>query len=188
MHIFDLQRHCWENTLPKGHYIHGRASFGMCHGPTPNTLIVAGGTFYDTWSGSNVMEYNTRKRMWTNVLSDFEDMPFRLYGQSACVYGDNLLLFGGSTGRHYSNDLYEYSTCSNRWRKLTTIGQKPSPRYKHQAVIMGQKMYIVGGGCFMPFTDVHCLDLETLVWEETEMRVRGRLRFPRVVFYILYSI
>ena len=162
----------------------------MCQGATPNTLIVAGGISFEMgrWGVRNkdFMRYNTRKRMWTSILAETE--MSMLYGQSACQYGDNLLLFGGSTGLNFSNELYEYNTCSNRWRKLATIGQKPSPRYKHQAVIMGHKMYIVGGGCLKPFTEVYCLDLKTLVWEETKMRVRGRLRLPRVVLYILYSI
>lgn len=78
---------------------------------------------------ADVVEYNTRTRTWTSVLTDSEETPCRFYGQSVCTYGDNLLLFGGSTGLHYSNDLYEYNVCSNRWKKLLTTGKKPSPRY-----------------------------------------------------------
>ena len=39
-----------------------------------------------------------------------------------------LLFFGGSTGLHYTNDLYEHNLCTNSWRKLTTTGRSPSPR------------------------------------------------------------
>lgn len=177
MHIFDLQRHCWENALPKEHYVHARASFGMCQGPTPNTLIVAGGTGVEMDSlRADIVEYNTRKREWTKVLADSEEMPCKSYGQSVCAYEDNILLFGGSTGLHYSNDLHEYNIYNNRWRELTTIGRKPSPRYKHQAIIMEHKMYVIGGGCFKPeqdSIDLYCLDLKTLVWEETKMKVGG---------------
>lgn len=177
MYTFDLQRHCWENNLPKGDSIHARASFGMCQGPTPSTVIVAGGTGVEVDSlRADVMEYNTRKRKWSSVLADSEETPCKFYGQSVCAYGENLLLFGGSTGLHYSNDLYEYNTCSNRWRKLVTIGRKPSPRYKHQSVIVGHKMYVIGGGAFKPeqsIIDLYCLDLKSLVWEEMTIRVRG---------------
>lgn len=123
---------------------------------------------------ADVVEYNVPNRTWTRILTDSEKTPCKFYGQSVCTYGDNLLLFGGSTGLHYSNDLFEYNVCSNRWRKLVTTGRRPSPRYKHQAVAVGDKMYVIGGGCFKPeqsSIDLYCLDLKTLVWEETEMTV-----------------
>lgn len=47
-------------------------------------------------------------------------------------------------------------------------------RYKHQAVAVGDKMYVIGGGCFKPeqsSIDLYVLDLKTLVWEETDMTV-----------------
>ena len=75
MHIFDLQRHSWENALPKGPSIHARASFGMCQGPTPNTLIVAGGTGVEMDSlRGDIVEYNARKRTWTTAFADSEEM------------------------------------------------------------------------------------------------------------------
>lgn len=180
MYVFDLQLHRWERAVPKGDAIHARASFGMCQGPTPGTVIVAGGTGVEMDSlRADVVEYNTRTRTWTSILTDSEETPCKFYGQSVCTYGDNLLLFGGSTGLHYSNDLFEYNVCSNRWRKLATTGRRPSPRYKHQAVAVGDKMYVIGGGCFKPeqsSIDLYCLDLKTLVWEmeETEMKVGVR--------------
>ncbi|CAB1101283.1 unnamed protein product [Ectocarpus sp. CCAP 1310/34] len=184
MYVFDLQMHRWERAAPKGDSIHARASFGMCQGPTPGTVIVAGGTGVEMDSlRADVVEYNTRTRTWTSVLTDSEETPCKFYGQSVCTYGDNLLLFGGSTGLHYSNDLFEYNVCSNRWRKLTTTGRKPSPRYKHQAVAVGDKMYVIGGGCFKPeqsSIDLYCLDLKTLVWEMDETEMKGDLPKARV--------
>ena len=70
---------------------------------------------------------------------------------------------------------------TNNWKRLVASGRMPSPRYKHQAVVVGHKMYVIGGGCFKPEQsgiDLYCLDLKTLVWEETEMK--GELPKARV--------
>ena len=54
---------------------------------------------------------------------------------------------------------------------LITTGDRPSPRYKHQAFIDGDSMYVVGGGSFEPegpHLDVYCLHLagaKALEWE-----------------------
>ncbi|CAM9398958.1 unnamed protein product [Discosporangium mesarthrocarpum] len=174
MYVFDLELHRWERVTCKGDPIHARASFGMCQGPTPGTVIVAGGTGVEMDSlRADVVEYNTRTRTWLSILTDSEETPCKFYGQSVCAYRDKLLLFGGSTGLHYSNDLFEYNVCSNMWKKLATSGKRPTPRYKHQAVTVGDKMYVIGGGCFKPeqsSIDVYCLDLKSLVWEETPMK------------------
>jgi Rab9 effector protein with kelch motifs len=174
MYTFDLDLHRWEAVSSKGDVTpSARASFGMCAGPTPNTLIIAGGTGVEMDSlRSDVMEFDTRVRTWSKVTGGGDDAPSRFYGQTICKYGDILLLFGGSTGLHYTNDLYEYNVGTNWWRKLATTGKRPSPRYKHQGLVVGSKMYVIGGGCFKPEAasiDLYCLDLETLVWEEPSM-------------------
>lgn len=50
-----------------------------------------------------------------------------------------------------------------------------------QAVVVRDKMYVIGGGCFKPeqsSIDLYCLDLKTLLWGETEMT--GKLPKARV--------
>lgn len=182
VYVFDLELHRWDKVAVKGDAPLPRASFGMCAGPAPGTLIVAGGTGVEMDSlRADVVEYNVPKRTWTRILTDSEETPCKFYGQSVCSYGDNLLLFGGSTGLHYTNDLFEYNVRTNTWKRLVTSGRMPSQRYKHQAVVVGHKMYVIGGGCFKPEQsgiDLYCLNLQTLVWEDTEMK--GELPKARV--------
>ena len=182
VHVFDLELHHWAKVAVRGDAPLPRASFGMCAGPAPGTFIVAGGTGVEMDSlRADVVEFSVPSRTWTGVLVDSEQTPCKFYGQSVCTYGDNVLLFGGSTGLHYTNDLFEYNIQTNKWRKLITSGRKPSPRYKHQTVVVGDKMYVIGGGCFKPEQsniDLYCLDLRTLVWEET--RTKGELPKARV--------
>ncbi|CAM9434454.1 unnamed protein product [Chrysoparadoxa australica] len=170
---FDMDLHHWERVKIQGPEPSARASFGMCKGTCPGTLLVAGGTGVEMDSlRADVLEYDIRSRTWNKVLTDSEETPCKFYGQSVCTHGENLLLFGGSTGLHYTNDLFEYNVRGNKWKKLNTTGRKPSPRYKHQAVVVGDTMYVIGGGCFKPeqsAIDLYCLDLKTLEWEETVM-------------------
>ncbi|KAG5182529.1 hypothetical protein JKP88DRAFT_164369 [Tribonema minus] len=171
VYTFDLDTHQWNAVAVNGEPPLPRASFGMCARPSPHrSIVVAGGTGVEMDSlRADIVEFDTRTRAWRRVVTDSEETPCRFYGQSLCTYGESLLLFGGSTGMHYTNDLYEYNTTTQRWRKLTTTGRKPTPRYKHQAVIVGASMYVIGGGCFKPeqsTIDVHRLDLATLAWDE----------------------
>ncbi|CAM9188719.1 unnamed protein product [Phaeothamnion confervicola] len=191
MYVFDMRLHRWDRVVGKGVVTPtARASFGMCAGTAPGTIIVAGGTGVEMDSlRGDVLEFDTRTRSWSKVLMDKEKTPCQFYGQSACRYGEVLLLFGGSTGLHYSNDLYEYNVRSGKWRKLATTGRKPSPRYKHQAVVVGDCMYVIGGGCFKPeqsTIDLYCLDLKTLVWAETT-EMHGDIPKARVAHSCSYD-
>ncbi|KAG5191249.1 hypothetical protein JKP88DRAFT_259626 [Tribonema minus] len=171
MYTFDLDRHVWELIPHRGEEMPtARASFAMCSGPDEKTLIVAGGTGVEMDSlRSDILQFDTRTRRWIKLHRDGDDAPSKFYGQTVCRYGDVLLLFGGSTGLHYTNDLFEYNVVTNCWRKLVTQGRRPSPRYKHQAVVVGDFMYVIGGGCFKPeqsAIDMYCLNLRTLVWAQ----------------------
>ena len=69
------------------------------------------------------------------------------------------------------NDLYIFDIKSSRWTLKQAIGTIPSPRYKHQSVNYGNKMYVFGGGLYDPppgDIDVYCLDVELLKWERVK--------------------
>ncbi len=170
MYAFDLETNHWEKVKAEGNTPLPRTSFGMCAGLTPGKFIVAGGTGVDIHSlRGDIVEFDSKKKQWSQIREDSEDTACSFYGQSLCMYKNSLLLFGGSKGLHYSNDLYAYNIRYNLWRKVKTKGCKPSPRYKHQAVIVGDKMYVLGGGRFKPdqeYIDIYTLDLNTLEWEK----------------------
>ncbi|CAN0008432.1 unnamed protein product [Choristocarpus tenellus] len=118
----------------------------------------------------NLLEFDLRTRLWRKRLADEEGLPFKLCGQTVCVdeRKGRLLYFGGSTGLEYRDDTLEYLPATNQCHKVATSGRVPSPRYKHQAFILGGSMYIVGGGSFRPqgmHIDMFLLDLESHRWE-----------------------
>ncbi|KAJ4720691.1 acyl-CoA-binding domain-containing protein 4-like [Melia azedarach] len=55
----------------------------------------------------------------------------------------------------------------DQWTALPVSGPRPSARYKHAAVVVGEKLYIVGGsrnGRYL--SDVQVLDLGSLAWSK----------------------
>jgi len=54
-----------------------------------------------------------------------------------------------------------------KWVRPVTSGRPPTPRGQHNAVVLGQKMYIIGGiNKDTIFNDVYTLDLDTFTWEK----------------------
>jgi hypothetical protein len=77
-------------------------------------------------------------------------------------------IFGGTMGVHYSNAILRFNARSCTWSKVVTTGHRPTPRYKHASVIVGDYMYVIGGGSFYPKTvciEVYRLNMRTFIWE-----------------------
>ena len=95
-------------------------------------------------------------------------VPPASYGGSLVCWKNALYLFGGTSGQVYHHEVFRFSLVRGQWSLLYTSGPKPAPRYKHESVIVGKLMYVVGGGTIVlganTAIDVHVLDLETLTW------------------------
>mmetsp|Transcript_25899 Transcript_25899/g.44665 ORF Transcript_25899/g.44665 Transcript_25899/m.44665 type:complete len:508 (-) Transcript_25899:191-1714(-) len=168
-HAFDFETMRWSSVRCKGEMPGARASFSMCKGPEEGTLIIAGGTA-DDGIHNDVFEFCT----YTRTFRKLGESPFcQFYGQSMVVYGRKIIFFGGSSGHHYVNDVCSFDVDTNRWEKLLTTGTAPSPRYKQQCVVVGDKMYLMGGGAYRPRAGpihVYCLDLNTWNWQRLVCR------------------
>eukprot|EP00049_Salpingoeca_infusionum_P006725 m.110755 g.110755 ORF g.110755 m.110755 type:complete len:553 (+) comp13406_c0_seq14:148-1806(+) len=78
-----------------------------------------------------------------------------------------LWMFGGTTGHEFYNDLWCFDLVSQRWEELPEQHQTPSARYRHQTVIVDDKLYLFGGGApgvVYEVDDVRVFDLKTKVW------------------------
>jgi len=174
LYRFDLRRYEWEALRPEGAGPEGRASHASCAIET-----VGGHGYYYVHGGSgaewgrssknDLFCYHTKRRRWLQVKQSGR-LPPPMYGHSLALHRENtLILFGGTTGWDYFNDVYAFDVPSKTWRTLRVKGAPPSMRYKHQSCIIKDGLYILGGGQFhapdYPF-DVHRLDLVTLTWEQ----------------------
>lgn len=79
-------------------------------------------------------------------------MPSRRYGHSMVLYNRSFYIYGGYDDYGYKcNDLYEYRPLTNKWCRVTTLGQPPE-RYHHSAVAFSGSMYVFGGNSGEPST------------------------------------
>ncbi|CAM9445880.1 unnamed protein product, partial [Heterosigma akashiwo] len=171
-YCFDLETLEWQRIRGTGEAPSARASFSMNPGADDGTIIIAGGTG-DQNEGlqGDVFEFNVHTQHWRKLADQEacgEESFCQYYGQSMVQYKGALVFFGGSTGTQNTKRNLRFDPESQQVEQLQTTGQPPSPRYKHQALVVGRHMYIFGGGNYKPPTDridVHRLDLDTLAWE-----------------------
>ncbi|KAI0351665.1 galactose oxidase [Trametes cingulata] len=137
-------------------------------------FVFGGGESADYYNDVYVLD--TVMRRWYHPLSS--DTPEE---QRTCVfppprrahtsvlYKNKLWIFGGGNGSMALNDVWTLDLSGGlerlRWEQVETRGKKPSPRGYHTANLIGSVMVIVGGSdgreCF---SDIWCLNLETLLW------------------------
>ncbi|CAG8752875.1 16590_t:CDS:10, partial [Gigaspora margarita] len=66
-------------------------------------------------------------------------------GHIACVYKDNIYIFGGTDGIRCYNDLWCYDTQNNSWSEISSNDFNPSPRCYHKAALVDDIIYVFGG-------------------------------------------
>lgn len=103
---------------------------------------------------NNWREYKTEKaREQTSdsplVHVSFEklpDPPFLPRRGHTCVsIGKYILLFGGTTGTRYFNDLWLYDSVSMQWREINIYGDPPSKRYGAMMGFLDTSIIVAGG-------------------------------------------
>lgn len=103
-----------------------------------------------------------------------------------CSINGKLYMFGGTTGHVYFNYLHVFDELNQSWTLQETSGTRPSPRYKHQALVIDTKMYIIGGGVYTASNrpiDVHYLDVSTLTW--FQVKCKGTVPLARIAHSIV---
>lgn len=114
---------------------------------------------------------NFVSRGWVPVANTTTS-PLPLRGEfSMSRWQSSLLLYGGCDigFRVFYNDLWQASFSKNvySWTKVTTSGEQPAPSCGHGAVILKDRMYILGGLVSPNVAygnGLHALNLITMKW------------------------
>lgn len=173
VYILDLDSHQWRHVENSGTVVQGRASHCCCVGPGDKDIYMFGGSG-PCWGRTNLgdlCKFDTEKEEWS-IMPLRGQMPPPGYGQSLCRYENRLILFGGTCGSFFYNHLFEFDTIEQVWTRLQTQGRPPNPRYKHQAVVLGDSMFVLGGGQYSPEEgpmDIYRLDLVNMVWSQHDL-------------------
>mmetsp|Transcript_42072 Transcript_42072/g.69506 ORF Transcript_42072/g.69506 Transcript_42072/m.69506 type:complete len:909 (+) Transcript_42072:229-2955(+) len=151
---FDFLSCQWIQLEATGDVPEPRASFAFVTGPSEGTLILGGGTTNDGPS-CDMYEYNLAQSNWRRLQwrdgAEVAAAFLSLYGQSLAAFGRHHLLgFGGTSGNEYFGNLVHFDLAECRACYIAAEGPAPTPRYKHQAIVVGQRMYVLGGGAYRP--------------------------------------
>lgn len=109
-----------------------------------SSMFIFGG-----WNGHDTLddlyEYSMTTSQWYGVPGR-GDVPPSRYRHSAVVHGCCMFIFGGVDKRQARfADLREFSFDKRSWSGVQTMGDPPSARTFHRAVMYAGCMYILGG-------------------------------------------
>ncbi|XXQ30399.1 Ras-GAP domain-containing protein [Plasmodiophora brassicae] len=83
-------------------------------------------------------------RQWTGGVVGLRPEP-RQGHRLARLSDTDFLLFGGRNAMRAYNDVWRYSSTSDTWTPIGTVGESPSPRHLHSFVRVGQAFAVAGG-------------------------------------------
>jgi len=136
-------------------------------------IYVWGGTGHDLqgFEEQELYEFDTYQRSWKLTSSTGwarNSLNSRYFGRTSSFYENKVYFFGGGLDNgEFLNTLFSYDLTEKEWDSIQTTGDLPCPRYKHQSCIVGDKLFVIGGGCYLPTAekvDVYVLCLKTFNW------------------------
>eukprot|EP00752_Nemacystus_decipiens_P004691 g4279.t1 len=163
LHVFNVAGQRWrEIVVPAGKPRPAqRTCAAICASEEEDRLFLSGGAGDDPYDlRGDLLQFDVRERTWSVLYDDdgvktgarSQSFPFRRIGHTMVHHSasNRLVLFGGSTGLEYFDDTHAFDLAAGSWTLLATVGERPSPRYKHQAFIDADFMYVIGGGSYEP--------------------------------------
>lgn len=130
-----------------------------------DTLLVYGGTGYQFGEKrsnkcSLLYPYSTPRNI--EAIDAIGDGPDPQYGQAITVLDNCLYVIGGTTGYHYTCDIYRLDLVTRQWEVVyrsdpNVNDDDPEGRYRHEIAIDNNYIYLFGGG-----TRERTFDLESI--------------------------
>ena len=92
------------------------------------------------------------------------DPPTERRGHTTLIVDTFLLVFGGCYQElKCYNDLFFLDLRSHKWIEIPTLGQQPSPRGGHAAILYGTTLWVFGGNSVQGYmNDLFSFNLETV--------------------------
>ncbi|XP_068621269.1 F-box only protein 42 [Battus philenor] len=188
--MFDLSKRLWNRPLATGTYPVPKAYTSMVS--YKNCLIVFGGWTYPSLSQyyQNVTMFNDIHFYCVNtnkwILINASNPPPQMAGHSACIKGDEMIVFGGlmmPAAQNYqiqcSNDIWVLDLITFSWRKQPTTRSKPSPRYAQSVISLdSERLMLLGGVQTLHnryvYSDCWILTMSGPTWTWKEVAVKNK--------------
>ncbi|XP_072936955.1 F-box only protein 42 [Epargyreus clarus] len=187
---FDLSKRQWVRPLATGTYPVPKAYTSMVH--YKDCLIVFGGWTYPSLSQyyqtvtmfNDIHFYCVNTHKW--ILVTATNPPPPMAGHSACIKGDEMVVFGGlvmSAAQNYqiqcSNDIWVLDISTFSWRKQNTTKPRPSPRYAQSLIHLDDDRLMLLGGVQtlhnrFVYSDCWILTMKGPTWTWKEIAVKNK--------------
>lgn len=166
LYVLDLETRLWRRIEARGERPSGRASHSAVTDELAGVMYIFGGSgsHFGYTNKRDLCEFCFETEVWRLLSNPVEDTPSARYGQSMVAYQQGLYVWGGTHGTNYPTDMYRFDLCTKQWEYLITSGDCPCGRYRHQAMVKDDLMYIVGGSGINRYGDVWTFHFGTNVW------------------------
>jgi hypothetical protein len=139
MYQLSLETMTWEcvetKIAPKGRAHHSSVVYNGC-------MFVFGGISFGIQN--SFWKFDFSSKVWTELTLK-GDVIVPTFGHSSVVWNGKMYMFGGDSGRKCENSFYEIDLETNYCKRLQPGGDLPRERRFHNAVIVGESMYIMFG-------------------------------------------
>ncbi|KDO24144.1 hypothetical protein SPRG_10571 [Saprolegnia parasitica CBS 223.65] len=144
MYRYELLEKRWRKMDATGQIPSGRFGHSGAVHEASKRLVIFGG-----WDGRDTLddlyEYHLETGVWAVMKTTGKSPPHR-YRHTAVIYEDSMFVFGGVDKAHSRfNDLQRLDLVTNTWSEVYTSGYVPSSRTFHRAVVVTNRMYLLGG-------------------------------------------
>eukprot|EP01123_Difflugia_compressa_P005271 TRINITY_DN1692_c1_g2_i2.p1 TRINITY_DN1692_c1_g2~~TRINITY_DN1692_c1_g2_i2.p1 ORF type:complete len:274 (+),score=53.45 TRINITY_DN1692_c1_g2_i2:79-822(+) len=133
-----------------------------------------GGILQNKQKLNTVSLFDPATLTWTDLSTVNGTPPTPRCDPVVVAYHSDIIIFGGSVqDLEFPSDLHVFDTLTHTWRQPTVIGISPPPRIGCTGAVIGDTLYIYGGGDYDKankrytrlFTEIWCLHLREWRWE-----------------------
>jgi len=166
---FDAVTHKFEQIIPKSTI----PAMSRHRTVTINDKIYSfGGILQNKQKLNSVFKFDLQTLIWEELLV-YGQPPEPRCDPVVVSCGNKIIVFGGSIqDLVFPSDLHIFNTETNCWSQPETKGQAPPSRIGCTGVVIGDLMYIYGGGDYDKekkryttlFTEIWTLNLENFEW------------------------
>ncbi|KAI4502377.1 hypothetical protein M0802_002289 [Mischocyttarus mexicanus] len=168
----DLDTRTWIRPITMGSYPSPKACATMLY--YKKNFILYGGWSYPSryplhqqWKLFNELHvYSIETNKWSAINT--LDTPPAMSAHSATIHGNIMVVFGGIHCGLRSNDLWCLNLDTYSWHEQPTTIVKPRPRYGQSQIHLGDKHFLVLGGCTGPnsaMNDAWLLTMTEPTWK-----------------------
>eukprot|EP01080_Neovahlkampfia_damariscottae_P008813 gene8813-763_t len=127
-------------------------------------IIIFGGSYLgyllnDVWMLKETLENefiwiqlhpgSVHKEETSPIVSDYPGLRFQ---HSATIIEDKMFIFGGRFRECIYDDLWFFNLSMNSWKEIKIDGLRPSPRYGHSMISIGETFFVLYGIGEDPFS------------------------------------